>query len=265
MNDMQSPRPGLFSRIGKELDRLWSWWMADIRRRRSLAGKAASISIGLLAICCVLSVPFSLFSPRTAPPTETEQAAAAPADPTAVSAESAPPEPSTVPTATTEPTTEPTATTRPTQTPRPTARPRPTATPVPARDNSDELAYGAYVAKRGETIGASLGEIGALLENPRLGDDNWIFRFAAHTVAVELSADEIAAYSPVPDSAAALHAALVDATGKCKAAMEPLRQGIDRRSVPLIEQSGVLMNQCQTQITETMPMMEAWVRQVNQD
>jgi hypothetical protein len=136
---------------------------------------------------------------------------------------------------------------------------------VPARDNTAELAYAAYIAKRGETIGTSLGEIGTLLQAPRLADDNWIFRFAAHTVAVELSADEIAAYSPVPESAKAVHNVLVDATAKCKAAMEPLRRGIDRRSVPLIEQAGVLMNQCRTRTQEATPMLEAWVRQVSQD
>lgn len=55
--------PSFFTKIGSALDRLWRFWMDDIRRRRTLAGKVASISIGLFAICCACSVPMAILSP----------------------------------------------------------------------------------------------------------------------------------------------------------------------------------------------------------
>lgn len=116
------------------LQALFNWWIADIRRRPSLIGKAGSLLIGLFVICCVCSLPFSLVS-RNQPPTASAPTSA-PAEAAAVvaAATSAPvatvaPEPTAVPAPTSPPTAVPPTSTPALPTEVPT--PEPTATPEP--------------------------------------------------------------------------------------------------------------------------------------
>ena len=157
--------------VAVRIQALFAWWVGDIRRRRSLVGKVASVTIGLFVLCCACSFGLAvvrstgqavgLVPPNT--PTAIPQALALvpPANeeeaPTAASTAEAPtptaapptntvaPSPSATPTAAATPTTAPTeppptATSAPTSMPAavapttaPTAppAPEPTATPVP--------------------------------------------------------------------------------------------------------------------------------------
>jgi outer membrane biosynthesis protein TonB len=136
------------------ISRLFAWWIGDIRGRKSLIGKAASLVIGIFVLCCACT--FGLAAVRstgqavalvatntpTLAPTNTLQ-------PTNTPEATAPPPPSATPApASTEipsPTPEPATTTpetrivptdipapAPSATPAPTTKPKPTAKPVPA-------------------------------------------------------------------------------------------------------------------------------------
>ena len=140
---------------------LFAWWIGDIRGRKSLIGKAASLVIGVFVLCCACT--FGLAAVRstgqavglvatntpTRPPTSTPQPTSTPEaterpqpSATPVPSSTAVPSPTVAPpTATPEPsatptdvpTVEPSATTKPTAQPKPTAKPAPpTAEPAPA-------------------------------------------------------------------------------------------------------------------------------------
>jgi micrococcal nuclease len=95
----------MVQRIITRIVGIFSWWMQNIRGRKSLIGKAMSLGIGLFAICCVCSV--GLGALRGA-----GQAIGI------------------VPTTTPRP---PTTTPGPINTPEPTRTPPPTSTPAPTK------------------------------------------------------------------------------------------------------------------------------------
>src|SRR4051812_49115056 len=90
----------IFNRISG----LFVLWMRDIRGRKSLLGKLASLAIGVFVLCCACS--FGLAAVRS-----TDQAVGI--------------------VATNTPTLAPTTVPQPTNTPAATATPQPSATPAP--------------------------------------------------------------------------------------------------------------------------------------
>lgn len=150
----------VLARILTAVQRVWAYWTADIRKRRTFAGKAASIGVGVFAICCVCgalnagvtnvgqrvgvvptwtpTVPPTATPLPTETPTEAPTATAAPPTeaPTEAPATIAPTEaPTIMPTV--APTVAPAATIASTEAPAaptvaPTAEPPPPPTAVPA-------------------------------------------------------------------------------------------------------------------------------------
>jgi hypothetical protein len=118
----------MLQRLAAALHAVFSWWMQDIRRRKSLIGKAASLCIGLFAICCVCSIglgvvrntgeAIGIVPTRTSTPSATPTATLT----SLPSATNTPPPTRTM---------EPTHTAVPTVAPSPTDPPPPTETPVP--------------------------------------------------------------------------------------------------------------------------------------
>lgn len=110
---------------------LFAWWIADIRRRPSTAGKAISLLIGLFVLCCACSVGLAAVrgtgqaigivatNTPTLAPTNTPPPTATP-----------PPTDTPVPTETLRPTIAPTSTEVP-PTAAPTSLPTPTKVPAP--------------------------------------------------------------------------------------------------------------------------------------
>lgn len=132
---------------------LFAWWIADIRRRPSLIGKAASLGIGLIVICCVCSLPVTLVrrpSAQVSPtvsvsrqPTETPEGLAVAVQPSATpELPTAAPAPTALPSATPEPTAIP-PTVGPTQTPLPSATPEPPTAPPSFADQVRAAVSGA--------------------------------------------------------------------------------------------------------------------------
>lgn len=151
----------IFIALARGLDRLWRYWMRDIQSRKSMKGKAASIAVGLFAMCCTCSVLSSAVRgtgqavglvatntvvlptqiPLAATPTErvvVVTATSAPAtlvptaEATAVAPSETPVSATQTPVLPTETTVPPTATRVPTRAPAPTRVPAPTRAPVVA-------------------------------------------------------------------------------------------------------------------------------------
>jgi hypothetical protein len=121
---------------------LFAWWIADIRRRPSIVGKAASLVIGLFVLCCACSFGLAAVGsagqaigivPTITPtplPTNTPL-------PTATPLPTNTPLPTDTPLPTETPL--PTNTPGPTDTPLPTHTPEPTATPTPLPSFNDQV------------------------------------------------------------------------------------------------------------------------------
>lgn len=124
--------------LGRGLAAAWGYWMRDIRSRRSCAGKAASLGIGLFVLCCGVSAivggtraageTVGLVATRTATPQPTSTATTAPTR-TPAPTNTVAPIRTPVPTDTAAPTDTPV----PTEAPIVTATPVPTITPVPTK------------------------------------------------------------------------------------------------------------------------------------
>lgn len=106
--------------LGRFVTRIWRYWMADISKRQSFGGKAASIGIGLLVFCCICSTGIGVVR-------GTGQAVGILATNTPKPKPTLTP----VPTNTPVPTIAPSATIAPTPTIGPSPTPEPTATPEP--------------------------------------------------------------------------------------------------------------------------------------
>lgn len=130
--------------------RLFAYWTGDIRKRRTLSGKLASLGIGFFAICCALSVFVSAVQGTgeaigvlptrtptaipTATATEAPTATAAATDvPTLAPTEAATEAPTEAPAPTLAPTEAPAATAAPVApaAPEAPAAPAPTGAPAP--------------------------------------------------------------------------------------------------------------------------------------
>lgn len=120
----------ILSTLFAQLGRLWRYWLADIRNRRSWLGKIASVVMGLVALMCACTLPLTLL-PSSRTPVASQPTAAPRAteiDPTLPPM----PSPTTVPTDTPVPTEDPLLLTAVASRnePVPTLRPNPTDAPV---------------------------------------------------------------------------------------------------------------------------------------
>lgn len=147
----------MFQSIIARITSIFAWWLADIRRRSSFIGKAASLLIGLFVLCCVCSVGLTavrstgqaigLVAKNT--PTSAPTDAPATEQPTAeVLAQLATDAPTDPPAATDVPTVEPPTVTEqpaPTNAPVATKAPvaKPTGEPAPKPTAASMIASGA--------------------------------------------------------------------------------------------------------------------------
>lgn len=182
------------------LQALFAWWMADIRRRPSLLGKAASLLIGLFAVCCVCSVPLALVRQpapsaaivATVAPTVSEAEA-----PTRAPAPTAPPAPTSTPELP-SPTAElPSPTARPSATPvPPTATPKPTAAPEPTAAAPSVAKLGDRVELGGVAVTVTKAERTAQIGKFQKAQDGREF-IVIETLIENVSADKAQAdYNP---------------------------------------------------------------------
>jgi hypothetical protein len=251
--------------IVARIQSVFAWWFADIRRRPSTLGKAASLLIGLFILCCVCSVGYSavrstgqaigMVATNTPSPQPTSTLA-----PTITPAPTNTPEPSATPppTNTPEPTAIPTpapSTTPapPTDTPAPTDIPPPPPTEAP-KLTTDERQAVTDMGTQLSNIGQGLTKIGELAQETQM-TDVWKIQMAAAIVMVQ-SGHAVIVKMNVPPKIKPLHSAVVAATTDCNAAMGKLASGIDNLSTRDIQAGGVLMRSCGQKIKDAQPELD---------
>jgi hypothetical protein len=244
----------MLQQLGARIQALFGWWVRDIRGRKSLFGKAASLGIGLFVFCCVCS--FGLAAVRGAGQAVGMVATNTPTpQPTNTPAPTQTPEPSPSPLPTNAP--DPTAvpTIAPSATPEP-----PTETPPPAPAEANKLtaeerqAVTDMGAQLGN-IGQGLTKIGELSQDTRI-TDVWKVQMAAAVVLVR-TAHAALVKMDVPPKVEPLHDAVLAATTDCNLAMDKLVSGIDHSSVKDIRDGGELMRSCGTKIQDAQPELTA--------
>jgi hypothetical protein len=237
--------------------RVFHWWFQQIARQDTLRAKLVVISVGLLALCVICSVPVSLVNgPRKAAPVV---ASAPTARPTAVEADAPTARPIAVeadaptvqptagpatkapePTATAIP---PTATSAPTEAPTAipaTATSKPTELPTATPKVTDaERQLVLTIAGHLSDIGKALGNIGTLAQNYENTDD-WKISMAAEIVQVQFGHQAIVDLK-VPTKIKPLKQAVVRATTDCNNAMTALISGLDHNNARDIQKATALM------------------------
>jgi hypothetical protein len=249
---------GIVRAILARLQAAFAWWLADIQRRPSLIGKAASLFVGLIVICCVCSVGLGAVR-------GTGQAVGLVATNTPSPLPTNTPAPTATPEATHTPL--PTATLEATHTPEPTPTLAATAAPVPTIAPTEPPAVAANkltveerqaVTSIGEhlsKIGTALGEIGKLSQNYENSDD-WKISMAAQIVTVQLEHQALLKLD-VPPKVGALHAAILKATSDCDAAMTKMISGLDKNSAADLRKATALMQSCGQKIQDAKPELDA--------
>lgn len=129
-----------------------------------------------------------------------------------------------------------------TQTPGPITFPaaRPTLTPDPSLPLER---YKADVTKNLTDMGNALIELGPLLQQPRIGQDDWTVPVAARFAAIQTAHDNLAGIKP-PVEAEEFHADLISATADCSAATEQFSRGVDNLDGEYLKSAGELINSC---------------------
>ena len=223
-----------------------------------MKGKAASIAVGLFAICCTCSVLSSavrgtgqavgLVATNTAVPptqiavavTQTERvivvtATAVPASATPVASTSTP-----LPTRTMPPL-------PPTITPAP-----PTVASGPSQAVQT---YIQSIATHTGEMGTALGEIATLMGNPRPFDNDWKTDVAIQLASIQVAYQAVEKIHPVPPEAQKLHAAILDAMGDCNSMTSVLADGIDTLNADTISKATDLMTSCGNKIKNAQPLL----------
>ena len=241
--------------IVARIQALFAWWIADIRRRPSLIGKAGSLGIGLLLICCVCSIPIGLLNRNNQRANLTANTpAVATSAPAAAAATTAP---------------EPTSAPEPTQAPAlPTAAPEPTDTPVPPTavvGPTQAPAASGLTTEEGQAVGAIAGHISNMgkaltaigqLSQKYENTDSWKIDMATQITIVRSEHQALLALD-VPPKIGALRAATLNATTDCNAAMDKLVSGLDNNRAADLNSAGELMASCGKKIQDVLPEIQA--------
>lgn len=92
-------------------------------------------------------------------------------------------------------------------------------------------------------MGNALIELGPLLQQPRIGQDDWTIPVAARFVVIQTAHDNLAGMKP-PAEAEEYHADLISATADCSAATEQFSRGVDSLDSEYLRSAGELINSC---------------------
>jgi hypothetical protein len=112
-----------------------------------------------------------------------------------------------------------------------------------------EQAYALAVVEQSTTMSAALTELGSLLQNYQLGDDEWTINVATQLATIRMVYDEAMALEP-PNSMAEIHYKYVQGLKHYHTMTDLLAQGIDELDVSLIEQAATEMDTGTDYITE---------------
>lgn len=207
------------------------------RLMSTLWGKILIGIVGLLVVCCVFgamvgpresSAPSAPGAAASAPTASAAEAAAAPE---ATEADQA------------RPTAAPEATAVPTEPPLPTKAPEPTKPTI----DPAVVTYAQTVAEKFGTLSTALTDLGALLQNAKPADQNWMIDTAVQVTTIRQVHTDVKQMD-VPPSMQELHAKVLDATEDCDTSMVFLTRGIDSGNKSDLEEALRYINQCGAKI-----------------
>ena len=119
--------------------------------------------------------------------------------------------------------------------PEPIPTPEPVPTEQPAL-TSAERAYASAIVEQADTIGKALSELGELLQNPQIGNDEWTLQVATQIVIIRGVYDEAMELTP-PTSMAEIHLKYTQALKHFNDSTYLLTQGIDELDPSLLEEA----------------------------
>jgi hypothetical protein len=217
------------SRVGSLFARGFRAWYRFITTRKTKLGTAAAAIGSLVVFCCVLSLALSPFTGKSAQTVATAQV-------TSVAQVSA---------TTALPTVPPTATQvpQPTRTPQPTATLEPTTVARPTADVSAQ-AYLLTVQSQMSILGNALTQFGTLMQQPKLGDAQWVAELKKHEAAIQDADTSLRTLKDVPPAYADAHKALLEATGACNLAVSTATQAVDPLDIKKLQSATALMQDC---------------------
>jgi hypothetical protein len=142
--------------------------------------------------------------------------------------------------------------------------PAPTEEALPTVDSSsaDRMAVHTYFVTVGPkltTFGDALSGFAAQMQTPDLADDAWKIRTAAAIAVMQLTHEELRTLGNVPPPVQPLHTQLVDATKDCADAGAMIGRAIDVQSTALVQEAVVVMQRCNTKLTEARPTLDAFM------
>lgn len=129
--------------IVARIQSVFAWWMADIRKRKSLLGKVISLFVGIFVLfcACIFGLAMARGAGQAVGIVPTNTATPIPSAtplPTSTAVPTDTPVPTPIPSPTIAPSSTPQPTPRPTRTPIPTETMIPTFTPVPTIETDTE-------------------------------------------------------------------------------------------------------------------------------
>ncbi len=145
-----------------------------------------------------------------------------------------------------EPTSPPSTTSPATEEPTP-GKPSPLTT--------SEQNYATIIADQTTTVGQAFTELGALLQNPQYGNDEWTLKVATQLAIIRIVYDE-AMQLDAPDSMAHIHLKYMQGMKHFNDMTYLLTQGIDNLDANLVEEAGREMDTGGQLIMEAADLME---------
>lgn len=117
-----------------------------------------------------------------------------------------------------------------------------------------ERAYASAVADQATTMSNALSELGGLLKNYQLGDNEWTTNVATQLVKIRMVHDEAMAMTP-PSSMTEIHYQYTQGLEHFYTMTDLLAEGIDELDVDLIDQATTEMYIGKDYITEATNLM----------
>ncbi len=122
------------------------------------------------------------------------------------------------------------------------------------------MTYGLEMGTTAEAMGDGLLNLGLLLIEPELGDEQWRTEVDTYGAAVQQAHQALTEMS-VPAEMTDIHNALITATADCDAAVGHIGTGLDSNSEADLLTATDLLNQCAEKMAEPGAMMEAYAAQ----
>jgi len=152
----------------------------------------------------------------------------------------------------------------PTSTPKPTATwtptTRPTLTPTPVGPPPEVYAYLVETEDKIGEMYDSLEEIGKLMQNARLSDDDWKLAIVVEIVWVQGKHEELVGMD-VPMEMVEYHNAILDATGDYSLAMDYMMSGIDNLDTADMDMSMQLIESGTKKFEKVTKMLDEYLAQ----